>query len=428
MSGKVYILNTTMTSSVYIRMMQLLNVITEHYTYERSNCILVKHSNLDTIFYNKNIDIFLICGREIQKGYVITYIQTKFKIKNKDIIVINIPHYNDFESIMQKNGFTNDKILSLQKDNDLLENSYSDDYFTDLCYEFFYTFVKPIYPDLPKPKVKILEKMNGFLHIKNSIYKTISDKIYQRRFYKKPQIFDNKLKRFFSTGFGGLNIYKNGIINTPRRKLNLFLDKDIDFTAFDRYIDFLERSKYVFGLYYEDRNNTCYVIKRASYDLKEDFSYKIDNRQYSYMNCINVPNWLYNTPADKLDIKRILSIKNVDVRTLGIKKLGIVNLIQYGKITDSCENYPENEWWAKSEYKLVDMHDFVPPIKTISAETKTVLKINPVKYAPFLCMKNQTTGEYHLEGVSPDCKNLYDALKMRYKSLNLPAYEIKDIK
>ena len=36
-------------------------------------------------------------------------------------------------------------------------------------------------------------------------------------------------------------------------------------------------------------------------------------------------------------------------------------------IIDSYENYPENESWIKSEYKLIDMHKIVPP-KTIDSQ------------------------------------------------------------
>jgi hypothetical protein len=50
------------------------------------------------------------------------------------------------------------------------------------------------------------------------------------------------------------------------------------------------------------------------------------------------------------------------------------------------------------------------------------------EYAPYLYMKNQTTGEYHLEGLHPRCRTLYDAIKMRYNGLNIKDYDIKDIK
>ena len=101
--------------------------------------------------------------------------------------------------------------------------------------------------------------------------------------------------------------------------------------------------------------------------------------------------------------------------------------INKGNIIDTYENYPDNEWWAKSEYKLIDMKNYITD-RVIKESTGRIIDITHPRYAPFLCMKNQTTGEYHLEGVSPDCRNLYDALKMRYKDLDLPSYEIKDIK
>lgn len=35
---------------------------------------------------------------------------------------------------------------------------------------------------------------------------------------------------------------------------------------------------------------------------------------------------------------------------------------------------------------------------------------------------------YHLEGIHPSCKTLYDAIKIRYNGLNIKDFEIKDIK
>ena len=73
------------------------------------------------------------------------------------------------------------------------------------------------------------------------------------------------------------------------------------------------------------------------------------------------------------------------------------------------------------------MKEIIPPTEMID-EILNEVKYKQVKYAPFLYMKNQTTGIYHLEGVHPNCKTLYDAIKMRYKDLSLPIYDIKDIK
>jgi len=183
-----------------------------------------------------------------------------------------------------------------------------------------------------------------------------------------------------------------------------------------RFLNFYRRTLNILCLQYHQGHwgRQINIIQKPSEILMSDgiTHCKYDN-QY-FCDGVNVPKWLYKTPKEKLDPAKLEEIENVDRRTVFIKKIGIEKFIQQGEIIDSYENYPDNEWWAKSEYKLIDM--------------KKILLKPFYDYAPFLCMKNQTTGEYHLEGVSPDCKNLYDALKMRYKGLNLPVYEIKDIK
>lgn len=136
---------------------------------------------------------------------------------------------------------------------------------------------------------------------------------------------------------------------------------------------------------------------------------------------------MYCSPPEELNIDNYIILRNADVKAEFIKKAGMDKLLSFGKIVDTYENYPGNEWWAKSEYKLIDMHEVVPPQKFYYEWSQTV-KLKPCKYAPFLYMKNQTTGIIHLEGIHPSCRNLYDALKMRYNGLNLPIVEIKDIK
>lgn len=433
MSAKIYILNTRMTSSVYIKMMRKLGLpITSEP--DETNCVIVEPENLDFLLTYKNVDNYLICGREIGKDDVIKYLMTKYtNIKLEDFIVIDIHNIIDFDYIMQEYNFPKVVAKNLLKRNDESKNNlifinknYDEEYYNELCYEYFYTFVKPFYPDLRAPKVEILDEMQGFLHIKKSVYKTIGDKLFEEIFRIKPKIRYKKLEKLFLTGFGGFNIKEKEINKTSYKEYNLIVKPY--FNIYDRYVRFLEKSKCVFGLYYDDSNNTCYVIKNVSKKLSEAFSYKVGNHQYSYIDGIKVPKWVYDTPADELNIEKVLSLKNIDVRAQAIKKAGLLNLINKGTIIDSWEKYPDNEWWAKSEYKLVDMHNFVPPVKVINHLTKRLITTEPIKYAPFLCMKNQTTGEYHLEGVSPECRNLYDALKMRYKDLDLPSFEIKDIK
>lgn len=127
-------------------------------------------------------------------------------------------------------------------------------------------------------------------------------------------------------------------------------------------------------------------------------------RQY-YMNGVEVPDWLANTHSSEIDISRYKEISNADVKAEFLRKVGIERMLETGKQIDSYENYPDKDWWQKSEYELWDMsHLFVN-----------------IPFAPHLKMKNQTTGVWHVEAVSPDCNNLEKALAYRLgqRTLNI---------
>jgi hypothetical protein len=52
----------------------------------------------------------------------------------------------------------------------------------------------------------------------------------------------------------------------------------------------------------------------------------------------------------------------------------------------------------KSQYEVWDLKALFPGLE----------------YQPFVKMLNQTTGIWHMEAVSPNCRNLKDALKERF--------------
>ena len=74
-------------------------------------------------------------------------------------------------------------------------------------------------------------------------------------------------------------------------------------------------------------------------------------------------------------------------------------MIGVGKKVDSYINYDqeENPWWWKSEYELWDMGS-----------------VFELEYQPYVKMKNQTTGIWHVEAVSPACRTLVAAIKERF--------------
>lgn len=116
------------------------------------------------------------------------------------------------------------------------------------------------------------------------------------------------------------------------------------------------------------------------------------------LNGVSVPEWLVMTPEEQLDMTKYHDITNADVRTEFVRKFGIERMLgEFGKELDTYKNY-NHEWWTKSEYELWDMQDVFAG----------------VDYAPHLKMLNQTTGVWHVEAVSPDCRTLQDAIKERF--------------
>lgn len=129
------------------------------------------------------------------------------------------------------------------------------------------------------------------------------------------------------------------------------------------------------------------------------------------LNGVEVPEWLAVTDAEKININDYNSIENADVRAEFVRKVGIERFVEQGKIVDSYKNYDvaQHEWWHKSEYELVDMN----------------VMFEGLDYAPFLKMVNQTTGIFHMEGVSPDCRTVGEALRERFGGKDFVIKEIR---
>ena len=199
-----------------------------------------------------------------------------------------------------------------------------------------------------------------------------------------------------------------------------------------KFWDWYTKSLDVLAMYYLKKDNTCYVIKKPD-ELKIDADkkeiyFRYGQEEFYYKNKVKLPVWLYKTKADDLKTEDFLLLQNADAKAVFIEKFGIDRLAKLGTVIDSYENYPDNEMWAKSEYKIIDMHKIIPARERIDRWKNPRGRAKPFTYAPFLYMKNQTTGVYHLEGIHPRCKTLYDAIKMRYKGLKIKDFEIKDIK
>lgn len=128
------------------------------------------------------------------------------------------------------------------------------------------------------------------------------------------------------------------------------------------------------------------------------------------LNGVTVPDWLALTPIQDIDITQYKTIENADVKAEFVRKLGLERFLGEGKMIDTYQNYDqeENTWWWKSEYELYDMN----------------FLFSSLSYAPYLKMTNQTTGIYHVEGVSPDCRTLKDAIKERFGGRDMRIMDI----
>ena len=128
------------------------------------------------------------------------------------------------------------------------------------------------------------------------------------------------------------------------------------------------------------------------------------------LNGITVPKYLVVTPSEDLTIEFFKNEKNADVKAEFVRKFGVERMLELGKKIDTYENYDQEEqsWWWKSEYELWDMTGIFVGLE----------------YQPYLKMKNQTTGIWHVEAVSPACRTLKDAIKERFGGRELKIVDI----
>ncbi len=93
------------------------------------------------------------------------------------------------------------------------------------------------------------------------------------------------------------------------------------------------------------------------------------------------------TPKEKITPQTVMAERSVEQRRELIRKVGVDTLVSCGKVIE-----------CKGEYKLIDMS----PV------------FQGIPYAPHLLMKNPSVeGTWHLEGVSPECKTVQQAINWR---------------
>jgi len=115
-----------------------------------------------------------------------------------------------------------------------------------------------------------------------------------------------------------------------------------------------------------------------------------DGNKIWALNGVVVPQWLAETPWNKLDAKQFLNIDNVEVRREFIRKFGVEKLCMDlgSKIIDKQDDY---------ELHVIDLGG------------------NTGKW-PCLKMLNPSIGVWHMEWVDKNCKTVKDAIKFRNQS------------
>ena len=323
-------------------------------------------------------------------------------------------------------------------------NKLSDNEIENLCLEFYEKFVithKRRQKSYQIPHVKIINNIEywrswitgfpsrGYKTIANSYLNKIDAEIGRNKYLDKYKLTETSL--IPSSYIINKNNNFGGIIYYAREYDRIFYissEKPTLSKESQEFWDWYQKSWDVLAMYYDKTSNVCYVIKKPDeWKIEDNYTkmyYRYGNKEKFFFGMIEIPKWLYTTPAEELKPEDYFLLTNADVKAEFVKKIGINRLVDLGTVVDSYENYPENEMWAKSEYKIIDMSN----LKLAKVVSNIGRPLEFFEYAPYLYMKNQTTGVYHLEGLHPRCKTLYDAIKMRYNGLNIKDYDIKDIK
>lgn len=169
---------------------------------------------------------------------------------------------------------------------------------------------------------------------------------------------------------------------------------DLSDLDFNKWLTFLDSGIWA-SLFYENAAFVCAgpykVCMNKDNNLHSETGMAIEWSSgwgLHFLNGVAVDENLVTTPAEKLDPSIVLSEKNAEVRREIVRKIGIERVMSKlnAKILD-----------AVGEYELLEL----PQIEGMRTR------------AVYLKMKNPSIGTYHVEGVSPDCKTVKDALRFR---------------
>lgn len=104
------------------------------------------------------------------------------------------------------------------------------------------------------------------------------------------------------------------------------------------------------------------------------------------LNGVRVPEWLVTARDTEINPRRLLEIKNAEVRREFVRKVGIDRI---------CHTLASETLDKSGDYELL------------------ILDLQDGRKRPYLKMLNPSIGTWHVEGVDPECRTVQDALNFR---------------
>ena len=153
------------------------------------------------------------------------------------------------------------------------------------------------------------------------------------------------------------------------------------------------------GGWYLPYENICWVSERPCVlrlnsrdrlhcDIGPALEYPDGWRVYALNGVVMKPDYVL-TPSSSLEPDVVLREPNAEIRRELLRKIGVSRMVGYGRVID-----------RRGNYQLIDM--------------SPVFRGSGIGYAPYLLMPSASIdGVQHLEGVSPDCRTVEQAINWR---------------
>jgi len=184
--------------------------------------------------------------------------------------------------------------------------------------------------------------------------------------------------------------------------------KDEDEEIIDKWVELCKEVNWWFP--YKDCCVISDKLQQIHYDRERDMLHNengpaigfSDGFGIYYLNGVRVPDWIVETPAEKLSATDFAKIDNVEVRREFVRKVGIDRLMK---------DLEKELLDISGDYKLYRIN-----LGKIEGDSEPI-------YGTYLQMTNPSTKDIHLECVHENCKNVDEAIRWRNRELDFEGDE-----